>query len=153
MSEYRASVTWRFGGGDFLKGQYSREHSWAFDGGVTVPASSSPSVVRVPYSNAACVDPEEAFVASIASCHLLTFLYLAGKAGIEVLSYEDEAVGVMTKNDARVAWVSSVVLRPRIEYSTATRPSPEHEAELHHQAHEQCFIANSVKTDIRVEAP
>jgi organic hydroperoxide reductase OsmC/OhrA len=152
MSEHRASVVWRFGGGDFVNGQYSREHSWSFDGGVTVPASPSPSIVRAPYSNAAYVDPEEAFVASIASCHLLTFLYVAAKAGVEVLSYEDEAVGVMTKNEARVPWVSSVVLRPRVTYGV-NPPTPEREAELHHRAHEQCFIANSVKTDIRVEAP
>lgn len=152
MSEHRANVAWRFGGGDFAKGQYSREHSWSFDGGVTVPASPSPSIVRAPYSNPACVDPEEAFVAAIASCHLLTFLYLAGKAGIEILSYEDDAVGVMTKNAAGVPWISAVTLRPRIAYASE-RPSAEREAELHHQAHEQCFIANSVKTEIRVEAP
>jgi len=152
MSEHRATVVWRFGGGDFRKGQYSREHTWSFDGGLSIPASPSPTIVRPPYSNPASVDPEEAFIAAIASCHLLTFLYLAGKAGIEVSSYADEAVGVLTKNEAGVPWVSSVVLRPRIEYGAGSQPSAEHAAELHHQAHLQCFIANSVKTQIRVEA-
>jgi organic hydroperoxide reductase OsmC/OhrA len=115
-----------------------------------VPASPSPSIVPRPYSNPAGVDPEEAFVAAIASCHLLTFLHLASKAGLTVLSYDDEAVGVLTKNERGRLWVSQVVLRPRIVYGGAP-PGPEVERELHHRAHEECFIANSVKTDVRVE--
>ena len=106
-----------------------------------------------PYSNPANVDPEEAFVAAISSCHLLTFLYLASRKGIEVKRYEDSAVGTMTKNERGVPWVSKVVLRPRIEYGAGGPPSPEALAELHHAAHEQCFIANSVKTEIVVESP
>jgi organic hydroperoxide reductase OsmC/OhrA len=149
MSEHNAIISWTHSRGDFLKGTYSREHTWAFDGGVVVPASPSPSSVRSPYSNAANVDPEEAFVAAIASCHMLTYLYLAYKAGIDVTAYEDEAVGVMTKNERRVSSVSSVVLRPRITYGQRI-PSPEEQRQLHHDAHEQCFIANSVKTEITV---
>ena len=152
MGEHRAFVRWELLGGDFPKGRYSREHTWRFDGGVTVPASSSPSVVPLPYSNAANVDPEEAFVASIASCHLLTFLDLARRAGFQIDSYEDDAIGVMAKNDAGVRWVSSVTLRPKIAYR-GEAPSPERTRELHEQAHHHCFIANSVKTEIRVAEP
>lgn len=135
---------------DFLKGTYSREHTWTFDCGVTIPASPSPAAVPVPYSNEAFVDPEEAFVAAISSCHMLTYLYLASRKGIEVASYEDESVGVMTKNEESVPWVSSVVLRPRITYRGEEAPSGEEEDLLHHAAHAQCFIANSVKTKITV---
>lgn len=150
MSEHQATIRWTHSQGDFLKGTYSREHTWTFDGGVTVPASPSPSAVPKPYSNEANVDPEEAFVAAISSCHMLTYLYLAHRDGIEVASYEDDAVGVMTKNERGALWVSSVVLRPRIAYRGAKLPSRETEEQLHHAAHEECFIANSVKTDITV---
>ena len=101
MSEHRATIRWAHTTGDFLQGRFSREHTWSFDGGLTVPASPSPSAVPKPYSNEANVDPEEAFVASIASCHMLTFLYLAMKAGFQVASYEDNAVGTMTRNETR----------------------------------------------------
>ncbi|HUE37474.1 MAG TPA: OsmC family protein, partial [Candidatus Acidoferrum sp.] len=100
MSEYKATIKWTRNSPDFLKGKYSREHTWTFDGGVTVPASSSPSVVPVPYSNTSCVDPEEAFVASLSSCHMLTFLFLAQKQGFQIDSYADEAIGVVTKNES-----------------------------------------------------
>src|SRR5271154_1174810 len=108
MSEHKATIQWSRNGQDFLKGKYSREHTWTFDGGVSVPASSSPSVVPVPWSNPANVDPEEAFVASLSSCHMLTWLYLAGRAGYDVASYRDEAIGVITKNEKGVPWVSAV---------------------------------------------
>src|SRR4029077_19943953 len=114
----------------------------------TVPASPAPSVVPVPFSNPAHVDPEEAFVASIASCHMLTFLHVAMRAGVVVERYEDDAVGVMRKNERGAVWVAAVTLRPRIVYGGATRPTAEEIDRLHHQAHEQCFIANSVKTEI-----
>src|SRR5712691_7188478 len=114
MSEHKAAVRWKLEGDGFLKGRYSREHTWTFDGGLTVPASPSPGVVPVPWSNPANVDPEEAYVAAISSCHMLTFLYVAYRAGFEVESYEDEAVGVMTKNDKGVPWISAVTLKPRI---------------------------------------
>jgi organic hydroperoxide reductase OsmC/OhrA len=150
MGEYKATIRWQQSEGGFREGKYSREHTWAFDGGVTVPASSSPQVIRAPYSNPACVDPEEAFVASIASCHMLTFLHLAQKRGFDVESYEDDAVGAMTKNAQRVSWVSSVVLSPRIAYRGERVPSREELDLLHADAHHECFIANSVKTEIRV---
>ena len=151
MSEHKAIVRWAHSEGEFLKGRYSRGHTWTFDGGVTVPASSSPSAVPKPYSVEANVDPEEAYVASLSSCHMLTFLYVAAKAGFEIATYEDEAIGTMTKNERGVLWVSNVVLRPKIAYGGDRRPSPEEEARLHHAAHDQCFIANSVKTVVTVE--
>jgi len=151
MSEHRATVRWTHSKGEFLKGSYSREHTWTFDGGLTVAASSSPAAVPVPMSNPANVDPEEAFVAAIASCHMLTYLYVASRQGFEIFSYEDDAVGVMTKNERGIPWVSSVVLHPQITYAGAKTPTPEEVQALHHAAHEGCFIANSVKTEIRVE--
>lgn len=150
MSDHRAAVRWQMGEGVFLKGRYSREHTWHFDGGVTVPASPSPSVVPAPWSNAAHVDPEEAFVASVSSCHMLTFLHLASRAGHEAVSYEDEAVGEMTRNADGRLWISRVTLAPRIGWMDATRPTPAQEAALHDAAHHECFIANSVLTEIVV---
>ena len=150
MSEHKAIISWKRTSPDFLKGKYSREHHWTFDGGLTIPASPSPSVVPVPYSNPAHVDPEEAYVASISSCHMLTFLYVASRQGFQVDSYEDEAVGAMAKNEKGAAWVSSVTLNPKIVYSGEKLPTPTDEDQLHHLAHEQCFIANSVKTEVTV---
>ena len=150
MSEHKAAIHWNRTSPDFLAGKYSREHTWTFDGGLTVPASPSPSVVPVPYSNPAHVDPEEAFVAAVSSCHMLTYLYLAGRQGFEVDRYEDEAVGTMSKNDRGVPWVSVVTLHPRIAYSGEKRPTPADEDRLHHLAHEQCFIANSIKTEVKI---
>ena len=149
MSEHKANIKWTHSQGEFLKGSYAREHTWTFDGGVTVPASPAPTSVKPPYSNPSNVDPEEAYVASISSCHMLTFLWVASRRGIEVTSYEDTAVGVMSKNERGILWISSVVLHPRVRYA-GSRPSDEVEEEMHHQAHEGCYIANSVKTDITV---
>ena len=150
MSQHKAAIDWKLTSPDFLKGRYSREHTWTFDGGMTVAASPSPAVVPVPWSNPANVDPEEAFVASISSCHMLTWLFLASRAGYEVESYRDEAVGVLTKNENGVPWVSAVTLNPVIVYAGDKRPDAVEDARLHHLAHEQCFIANSVKTEVRV---
>lgn len=150
MSDYKATIKWARNSPDFLKGKYSREHTWTFDGGVTVPATSSPHVVPVPYSNPANVDPEEAFVASLSSCHMLTFLFLAQKGGFQINSYEDEAVGVVTKNETNKMWVSTVTLNPKIAFSGEKMPSPEDLDKLHHLSHENCFIANSVKTAVVV---
>jgi organic hydroperoxide reductase OsmC/OhrA len=150
MSEHKATIRWKRTSPDFLKGRYSREHTWTFDGGLTIPASPSPTVVPVPYSNPAHVDPEEAFVASISSCHMLTFIFFAGKQGFVVDSYEDEAVGTMSKNEKGIPWLSSVVLHPKIVYSGDKIPTSEDESKLHHLAHENCFIANSVKTAITI---
>jgi organic hydroperoxide reductase OsmC/OhrA len=151
MSEYTATIRWQFTGTDFARGKYSREHVWEFDGGITIAASPSPSVVPVPYSNPANVDPEEAFVAAVSSCHMMSFLYVASKAGVIVTSYHDEAVGVMTKNAAGKYWVSKVTLRPRIEYGGTSLPSAEQIQHLHHAAHEECYIANSIRTEVVVE--
>ena len=150
MSEHKAIIKWTQSQGEFLKGTYSREHTWTFDGGMTIAASSSPAAVRVPFSNPANVDPEEAYVASLSSCHMLTYLYVASLKGFEVISYEDAAVGVMTKNEKGIPWVSVVTLHPRITYSGSKAPTSEQEDEMHHAAHEQCFIANSVKTLVKV---
>lgn len=150
MGEYKAVIKWKRTSPDFLRGKYSREHTWTFDGGAAVPASASPHVVPTPWSNPACVDPEEAFIASISSCHMLTFLYLAAKEGFQIDSYEDEAVGSMSKNEKGVPWVSSIVLNPKIVYSGDKIPTATEQDRLHHLAHEQCFIANSVKTEITV---
>ena len=152
MAEHKATILWDRASPDFTKGRYSREHTWSFDGGITVAASPSPAVVRAPYSNAANVDPEEAFVASIASCHMLTFLHLAARAGFGIERYEDEAVGVMEKNERGVPWVSIVTLHPRIVYGPEGRPTASEEQRLHHNAHDQCYISNSIKTEVRVEA-
>jgi organic hydroperoxide reductase OsmC/OhrA len=114
MSKHQATISWKCTGPDFISGKYSREHTWRFDGGVVVPASPSPSVVPAPWSNPANVDPEEAYVAAVSSCHMLTFLYLASKEGFQVDSYDDEAIGAMAKNERGTPWVSSVTLQPRI---------------------------------------
>ena len=152
MSEHKAIINWKRTGPDFLKGKYSREHTWSFDGGVVVPASPSPSVVPTPYSNAANVDPEEAFVAAVSSCHMLTYVWLASREGFQVDSYNDEAIGLMSKNERGVAWVSSITLHPQIAYSGERLPTAADEERLHHKAHEECFIANSIKTEVVVKA-
>ncbi|HSY42381.1 MAG TPA: OsmC family protein [Candidatus Acidoferrum sp.] len=151
MSEYKATIKWTRNSPDFLKGKYSREHTWTFDGGVTVPASSSPSVVPVPFSNPSAVDPEEAFVASLSSCHMLFYLFVAQRQGFQIDSYEDEAVGVVSKGETGAMWVSKVTLYPKIAYSGEKLPTPTDEERLHEMAHKQCFIANSVKTEVTVQ--
>jgi len=152
MAIHKARIDWKSSSGaGFVKGQFSREHTWTFDGGAVVPASSSPAVVPAPNSNPANVDPEEAYVASLSSCHMLTFLYLAGRQGFQIERYEDEAEGVTARDERGRTWVSSVTLHPRISYGGSKQPSAAEEAQLHHQAHEQCFIANSVKTAVEVK--
>src|SRR3569833_3302979 len=148
--QHKATIEWNRGNAEFLKGRYSREHSWRFDGGLSVAASSSPSVVTMARSNIAAIDPEEAFVASIASCHMLTFLHVALLGGFDVESYQDEAVEHMAPNEKRGPWVATVVLNPKIAYAGDKRPTHEEEAHLLDQAREQCFIAPSVKTGIKV---
>ncbi len=151
MAQYKAEIVWQRGDQSFLDNRYSRAHRWIFDGGVEVPASSSPHVVPLPWSDEQAVDPEEAFVASLSSCHMLWFLSLAAKQGFQVDSYQDQALGVMAKNaEGRVA-MTEVLLRPRVSFGGAPQPSSEQLHELHHQAHEACFIANSVKTEVRCE--
>jgi len=153
MSNHTATIRWKNNGPDFKSGRYSREHTWTFDGGATVPASPTPAVVPAPWSNPACVDPEEAFVASVASCHMLTFLWFAAKDGFIADSYEDEALGVMTKNERGVPWLSTITLRPRVVWSGEKVPAQADLDRLHHRAHDGCFIANSIKTEVTVLPP
>jgi organic hydroperoxide reductase OsmC/OhrA len=150
MGSYQATVQWSRDGANFLDNKYSREHLWIFDGGATVAGCSSPHVVPVPYSNPAAVDPEEALIVALASCHMLSFLYVAGKRGFVVDEYRDQATGKMTKNAAGKNWISEVTLHPKILFSGEKTPDQPEIAALHHEAHEECFIANSVKTDVRV---
>jgi organic hydroperoxide reductase OsmC/OhrA len=152
VSTYTATIRWsRTGEGDFTKGQYSRAHEWAFDGGAVVPASASPHVVPAPWNDPDGVDPEEAFIAAISSCHMLFFLDYARRAGFTIDSYVDEAAGMMEKRaDGKIA-VTKVTLRPKIVWGGDKRPSADDIAQLHHRSHEDCFIANSVTTEVTVE--
>jgi organic hydroperoxide reductase OsmC/OhrA len=151
MSEHGANVSWQRGHAeDFVRGQYSRAHAWRFDGGAMVHASASPSVVPAPWSDPAGVDPEEAFVASIASCHMLWFLSLAAERGLVVERYEDAATGTLGRVARGVMAMTEVILRPRIAFG-GDAPDAATIATLHEEAHARCFIANSVNTKIRVE--
>ena len=152
MSTHTATIRWsRTGDGDYTKGQYSRAHEWAFDGGAVVPASASPHVVPAPWSDPAGVDPEEAFVASLSSCHMLFFLDFARRAGFVIDSYVDEAEGELAMGgDGKMA-MTRVTLRPRIAW-VDEGPDPAGLADLHHKAHEACFIANSVTTEVTVQS-
>jgi organic hydroperoxide reductase OsmC/OhrA len=152
MSTYTASTRWRRKPEDhFLDGRYSRAHEWAFDGGARVPASSSPHVVPLPFSDPAGVDPEEALVAALASCHMLFFLDFARRAGFLVDAYDDEAEGVMEAGPDGRAWMARVTLRPHIVFTGDKPPRRVDVDALHHRAHEACYIANSVKSEVRVE--
>jgi organic hydroperoxide reductase OsmC/OhrA len=151
MAEYKAVVVWNRDGAVFTDNRYSRGHRWLFDGGIEVPASSSPHVVPLPLSVAAAVDPEEAFVASLSSCHMLWFLSLVARRRFVVESYRDEAVGVMGKDASGQLAMTRVTLRPEVRFGGDHRPTADEVAALHHDAHEQCFIARSVKTDVRCE--
>jgi organic hydroperoxide reductase OsmC/OhrA len=149
--EYQASIHWARGAAAFTDNRYSRAHSWRFDGGIEVPASSSPQVVRVPLSVEAAVDPEEALVASLSSCHMLFFLSFAAGGGWRVDDYSDDALGVMGKNSAGRTAMVRVTLRPRVAFSGERLPSRADILQLHHRAHDECFIANSVTTEVRCE--
>jgi organic hydroperoxide reductase OsmC/OhrA len=151
--EYGATVTWqRAGDARFTDNRYSRAHQWSFDGGAVVPASSSPHVVPVPLSDAAAVDPEEAFVASLSACHMLFFLFHAARKGYVIERYEDAALGTMGKNAEGRTAMLKVVLRPQIRWGGDKRPSAEELDAMHHQSHLDCFIANSVRTEVTIEA-
>ena len=152
MSAQTATVRWsRRPEERFLDGRYSRAHQWTFDGGAVVPASSSPHSVRVPFSDPASVDPEEALVAALASCHMLFFLDFAKRAGFVVESYEDNAEGLMAAVAAGRVSMTQITLKPRIVFAGDKRPLPADVHALHHQAHEACYIANSIKSEVRVE--
>jgi organic hydroperoxide reductase OsmC/OhrA len=149
MSKYTAIIRWQLDGEvDFLKNQYSRLHSWSFDGGIEVPASSSPKVVPLPMSTEKAVDPEESFIASVASCHMLWFLSIAAQKGFVVKRYIDEANGVLRKNpDGKLA-ITSITLYPKTKFLGERQPTHSELESLHHEAHESCFIANSIKSEI-----
>jgi len=151
MGRYSATVTWELGDGDFTAGHYSRAHRWIFDGGIVVPASASPQIVPLPHAVEHAADPEEAFVAALSSCHMLFFLSLAAAQGLIVERYRDEATGTLGRlDDGRLA-MTRALLRPEADYGPGPAPESGAIERLHHGAHEQCFIANSVTTDVRVE--
>jgi organic hydroperoxide reductase OsmC/OhrA len=150
MSTYTATVRWSRTGGEFAKGRYSRAHEWAFDGGTVIPASASPDNVPPGTADEAGVDPEEAFIAALSSCHMLFFLDFARRAGFVVEEYVDEADGALEKRaDGKIA-MTRVILRPCITWS-GDGPDEATINDLHHRAHEACFIANSVTTEVIVE--
>jgi organic hydroperoxide reductase OsmC/OhrA len=151
MAKHDALIIWR-SDGDFATGRYARAHEWRFDGGAIVPASSSPSVVPVPMSDPAGVDPEEALIASAASCHMLWFLDLARRAGFVVESYSDAAQGKVGQDDHGRMAILAITLRPEIMFA-GTPPTRDELDHLHHEAHERCFIANSLRARIDVETP
>ncbi len=149
--QYTATIRWQRGADEaFNDRRYSRAHTWAFDGGAEIAASASPLIVRAPFSDAHAVDPEEAFLASVSSCHMLFFLDYAAQANFVVDRYEDTASATMGKNEAGRDYVATIVLTPQIHFSGAS-PAPEQLAALHHRAHEDCFIANSIRTEVRVD--
>lgn len=145
-----AEIAWaRASGVKFTDGRYSRAHLWRFDGGVEVPASASPHIVPLPFASAENVDPEEALVAALSSCHMLTYLDIARRQGFVIDSYRDAATGRMERNEAGKIWVARVILHPQITYD-GKAPDRATEESLHHRAHAECFIANSVKTEIEI---
>ena len=149
---YTAVVEWSRGGEAFLDNRYSRGHLWRFDGGVEVPASSAPSSVPLPYSREDAVDPEEAFVAALSSCHMLFFLHLAAKRGYLVESYRDEASGRMSRNADGKLFMSAVTLSPEVVFGGGRVPDPAEIEALHHAAHDECYLANSVLTEVTIAA-
>src|SRR5262245_16656066 len=151
MSQHTAVIAWERKGAVFTDGRFSRYHRWIFYGGVEIGASASPLVVPIPFSVEQAVDPEEAFVAALASCHMLWFLVLAASRGFVVDSYRDEARGVMAKNASDKLAMTEVVLRPEVGFATGKQPSDAEHRATHHEAHERCFIASSVKTEVRCE--
>lgn len=151
MAEFKMIVEWNRDGAAFIDNRYSRRHRWLFDGGIEVTASASPHVVPLPLSVAEAVDPEEAFVASLSSCHMLWFLSIAAKRGFVVDRYRDEAAGVMAKDTSGKLAMTCVTLSPEVHFGGDIRPTADEVIAVHHEAHEQCFIARSVKTEVRCE--
>ena len=151
MATYTATIRWERGDQPFIDTKYSRAHAWLFDGGVEVPGSSSPHSVPVPYSRTDAVDPEEAFVASLSSCHMLWFLAIAAKRGFCVDSYVDNAEGVMARNALGKLAMTRVTLRPEVVFVGDSHPTASDIEAMHHKAHAECFIANSVTTEVVCE--
>lgn len=151
MSEFRATVSWRRRDAAFTDSRYSRAHAWEFDGGLRVPASASPQNVPAGTADPAAIDPEEAFVASVSSCHMLWFLALAAKRGHVVETYHDDATGTVGRNAEGRQAVLEVVLRPAVHFAGDTTPGADALHALHHAAHEACYIANSIRSVVRCE--
>ena len=145
---YSATVDWQRGGQDFGGNKYSRAHTWTFDGGVTVAGSSAPNALPPPLSREDAIDPEEALVAAASACHMLFFLALAARKGFIVDRYTDTAAGDMTKNERGKLYVSKITLAPQITWSGAKHPAPQDIDALHHRAHEECYIANSIRAEV-----
>lgn len=152
MSHYIATINWfRQDQETFTDNCYSRAHTWEFDGGQKIEASASPHIVPLPYSVESHVDPEEAFVAALSSCHMLFFLSIAAKRRYVIDSYTDQATGVMQADENGKVCMTDVTLQPMIVFSGKKKPNDEQIQKIHHQAHQQCFIANSVKTTIHIK--
>jgi organic hydroperoxide reductase OsmC/OhrA len=152
MAQHTVQITWtRAEGEPFTDNRYHRAHTWRFDGGAEVRASSAPDVVKPPLSDPAGVDPEEALVAALSSCHMLWFLSIAARRGFVIDSYSDDAIGVMGKGPAGEMMMATCTLRPAIRFAGERSPTTEELEAMHHEAHAKCFIANSVKTEVRVE--
>jgi len=151
--QFEAKLEWQRNGQDFLGQRYSRAHEWQFDGGQRVPASSSPLSVPLPMSDAAAVDPEEALVAAASSCHMLFFLSIAAKRGHTVDSYRDHAIGILEKDKEGKMAMTRITLRPTIAFAGTAPPGADELHAIHHEAHDKCYIANSLKADVVVEQP
>ncbi len=150
MSSYHAKVEWSRGHDEFLRQKYSRGHRWSFDEGVSIPASASPHAVRAPWHVTAAVDPEEALTAALASCHMLFFLSFASAAGFTVESYVDTPEGLMTKGPDGRETMTRFTLRPTVTFKERA-PSAEEFQAMHHKAHEECYIANSIRGEVHTE--
>lgn len=149
MAEHKATISWKRGSDVFTDNKYSRAHQWQFDEGVVVQASASPHIVPTPFSNPAAVDPEEAFIAALSSCHMLWFLSIAAKNNFCVDSYVDEAFGTMQQDENGRQFISKVMLHPKTRFSGDHQPTEKEIELMHHEAHRECFIANSVKTEVQ----
>ncbi len=153
MQQFEATVAWERAGQPFTDQRYSRAHEWVFDGGLHVPASSSPLSVPLPMSNAANVDPEEALVAAVSSCHMLFFLSIAAQRGLVVDSYRDHALGVLERDADGKLSMTRISLRPALAFSGQRMPDATELAAIHHAAHKQCYIASSIKAVVTIESP
>ena len=152
MSQYIATISWSRDGQKFTDNRYKRAHRWHFDGGETIRASSSPQVVPTPLSDSSAVDPEEAYVAALSSCHMLWFLSIAAKGGFIVEEYEDQATGKMENDNNGTPAIMEVTLNPLVTYHPDSAPTEKETTDMHQQAHKKCFIANSVKTEVKIES-
>ena len=151
MKAHTARIEWQRGDGAFSEHRYSRVHRWLFDGGLQVPASASPAIVKEPYSDPAAVDPEEAFVAALSSCHMLWFLDLAAREGLQIERYADNAEGFLGRRDDGRLWLARVRLQPMVTVGGPSEPSGLLMQQLHQRAHDECFLANALKAEMSVE--